>query len=92
MDIFKKYFTDKLAKPLHHYTTLKDFLGIVNDAELWATNIFYMNDQSELKRAIKLLQDELAPRIAALKEERDKSKQTNAFLTDYSLSLIKIKS
>lgn len=72
MDILKKYFSDAPDKPLYHYTTLKGFLGIVNDGELWATNIFYMNDQTELKRALELLNDELNPRIETVKEEKIK--------------------
>lgn len=72
MDILKKHFSAISNKPLHHYTTLKGFLGIINDVEIWATNIFYMNDQTELNRAIKLLHAELDPRIEALKEEHMK--------------------
>lgn len=70
MDILKKYFLKNPEKPLHHYTTLKGFLGIINAGEIWATNIFYMNDQTELNRAIDFLHAELNPRIEVLKEDR----------------------
>lgn len=69
MDILKKYFSTTPDKTLHHYTTLKGFLGIINDGEIWATHIFYTNDQTELNRSIKLLNDELEPRIEALEKE-----------------------
>lgn len=72
MDILNKHFFTNPDTPLHHYTTLKGFLGIINDGEIWATNIFYMNDQTELNRAIEFLNAELAPRIDVLKEERMK--------------------
>jgi hypothetical protein len=69
MDILRKYFSITPDKPLHHYTTLKGFNGIINDGEIWATNIYYMNDQAELNRAIQLLHAELDARIALLREE-----------------------
>lgn len=68
MDILRKYFSAMPDKPLHHYTTLKGFLGIISDGEIWATNIYYMNDQAELNRAIDLLFAELKARIEPLKE------------------------
>ena len=69
MDILKKHFFTTPNKPLYHYTTLKGFLGIINDGEIWATHIFYTNDQTELNRSIKLLNDELEPRIDTLKNK-----------------------
>lgn len=72
MDILKKHFSSVPNKPLYHYTTLKGFLGIINDGEIWATNIFYMNDQTELNRATNLLNAELDPIIETLKVEHIK--------------------
>ncbi len=45
---------------------MKGFLGILNDKQIWATNIFFMNDQNEFRRAIHLLTTELDPRIEIL--------------------------
>jgi hypothetical protein len=32
---------------LYHYTTLNGLIGIIENREIWATNIFYLNDLSE---------------------------------------------
>lgn len=69
MDTFYRFFSTVPDKPLHHYTTMKGFLGILNNNQIWATNIFFMNDQSELRRAINLLSAELNPRIETLNRE-----------------------
>ncbi len=55
--------------PLYHFTSLKGFLGIINSQEIWASNIFYLNDQSELYQAIRLFHAELDSRIGPLRTE-----------------------
>ena len=47
---------------VYHYTSAAGFLGIVNDSNIWATNIFFLNDYQEMKKGIdyvrKNLEDE----------------------------------
>jgi len=38
---------EKLPEILYHYTTLEGFKGIIESGELWASNIKYLNDESE---------------------------------------------
>ncbi|WP_157046120.1 DUF2971 domain-containing protein [Geotalea uraniireducens] len=44
---------------LFHYTSLQGLLGITESASIWATNILYLNDASELLYAKDLLKEEL---------------------------------
>jgi hypothetical protein len=49
---------------LYHYTTLSGLLGIVRSQVLWASDVRYMNDASELHHALGLLTAEINHRIA----------------------------
>src|SRR4030067_1963071 len=40
---------------LYHYTSLNGLLGIVKSRSLWASNIFYFNDASEITYARDIL-------------------------------------
>ncbi len=51
--------SNSAASPLYHYTTAEGFMGILESKELWATNILFLNDTSELVDAIKLFTSEL---------------------------------
>ena len=42
---------------LYHYTTLDAFVNIVKEQEIWASNIFYMNDTHEFHWAVELARD-----------------------------------
>ncbi|HUV63810.1 MAG TPA: DUF2971 domain-containing protein [Sedimentisphaerales bacterium] len=57
---------------LYHYTTLEAFINIVKEQEIWASNIFYMNDTREFHWAVdlakKLLKTEMDSRSV---ENRD---------------------
>ena len=46
-------------KPLFHYTSVEGFLGIASSKTIWATNILYLNDASELNYSKELLRNEL---------------------------------
>jgi hypothetical protein len=46
-------------KLLYHYTTAQGLLGILKSNVLWASNLLYMNDFSELKYSIELIKSEL---------------------------------
>jgi hypothetical protein len=45
---------------LHHYTSLKSLIGIVDQKEIWFTNIEYLNDISEFKEGKELFLQTLA--------------------------------
>ena len=49
---------------LYHYTTAKGWIGIVQHREIWATDIFYMNDQSEFRRGLHLASKCLRSKVA----------------------------
>jgi len=42
---------------LYHYTTVDAFLGIVEKQEIWASNIFYLNDTAEFHLAVTLARE-----------------------------------
>jgi hypothetical protein len=44
---------------LYHYTTADGLLGIIQTGQVWATNILYLNDASELSDARAIVQNEL---------------------------------
>jgi hypothetical protein len=47
-------------KILFHYTSLEGLLGIIESQSIWATNVLYLNDASELNYLIKLLIEEVS--------------------------------
>ena len=44
-------------KTLYHYTDQNGFLGIIQNKELWATKIQFLNDSSEYTIALNILKD-----------------------------------
>jgi len=42
---------------LYHYTTVDAFLGMVEKQEIWASNIFYLNDTAEFHLAVTLARE-----------------------------------
>jgi hypothetical protein len=50
---------------LYHYTTAQGLLGILRSNTLWASNLNYMNDLSELKYAGNLMDSELTKAMEA---------------------------
>jgi hypothetical protein len=40
------------TKPLYHYTSIEGLLGIFKERKMWATSIFHLNDQEELRQAM----------------------------------------
>ncbi len=49
---------------LYHYTSFSGMMGVVRSAKLWASDIRYMNDSSELRHAADLIRQEVKHRIA----------------------------
>jgi hypothetical protein len=50
---------EKQEKILFHYTSLEGLLGIIESNSIWATNILYLNDASELNYAKDLFRSQL---------------------------------
>ena len=50
-------FTQRPDGPLFHYTTQAGLLGIIESREIWATDIRYLNDASELGYGLDLARD-----------------------------------
>jgi len=50
----------KKDKLVFHYTSLEGLLGIIESKSIWATNVLYMNDASELNYAKKLFKEEIS--------------------------------
>ena len=63
-DIIASLYADLPDETLYHYTNLKGLLGIVESRVLWASDIRYMNDASELKHTVDLIRIEIRQRIA----------------------------
>ncbi|ELE9734944.1 DUF2971 domain-containing protein [Enterobacter kobei] len=57
---------------LYHYTDQNGFMGIINNSELWATKIQYLNDSKEFYLAITLANDILDEMVAKEKDEKIK--------------------
>jgi hypothetical protein len=44
---------------LYHYTSINGLLGIIESKSIWAANVLYLNDASELNYSLELLKDEI---------------------------------
>jgi len=55
---------NSIEQPLYHYTGVNSLLGIARTKSLWASNVFYLNDSSEIVHACKVLEEVLLPRFA----------------------------
>jgi Protein of unknown function (DUF2971) len=61
-DISPSFRNHLLAAPpdiIYHYTTQTGLLGIIENKELWATKIIYMNDSTEFAAVFKMTEDVL---------------------------------
>lgn len=54
--IVEGLYASKPDRLLYHYTGYPALLGIAQSGELWATDIHYFNDSSELKHAVQIFQ------------------------------------
>lgn len=52
MPLIDNHVSKQPTVPLYHYTSQNGFLGIVDTKSLWATNLYYMNDATEMKHAV----------------------------------------
>ncbi|MCP5004624.1 MAG: DUF2971 domain-containing protein [Planctomycetes bacterium] len=61
--------TEKPQSTLYHYTSQKGLLGIVNNNEVWATDILYLNDTMEYKYAVDLASEIIKERQELCKDK-----------------------
>ena len=61
---FTAHSNAKLPEVLYHYTGQAGLLGIIQNAELWATKVRYMNDATEFNHALALASEILDSLIA----------------------------
>ena len=54
---------------LYHYTSAEGLLGVIQSGELWATNVLYLNDASELSDATEVLRKNLESEPIKLRNE-----------------------
>jgi hypothetical protein len=70
--------SQRVPARLHHYTSLKSLIGIVDQKEIWFTNIEYLNDISEFREG-----KELFLQTLATAEEKFLSPQTYRAIRRY---------
>jgi len=74
----------ELPPKLYHYTSQKGLLGIIQNRELWMSNIRYLNDSSEFSYTLELVKKELDIQIKSLK-----TNELRGLFTEYTKSEIK---
>jgi hypothetical protein len=58
--LFKSHLATAMPEFLYHYTSQAGLIGIVQNSELWATKVHYMNDSTEFSLALDLARDVIA--------------------------------
>ncbi|WP_439100891.1 DUF2971 domain-containing protein [Congregibacter sp.] len=61
--ISHRLFTQPPVNTLYHYTSLSGLMGIVESGALRASDIRYMNDSTELRHTLNVLQTHITERI-----------------------------
>lgn len=64
MQQIKEYFSQKVDRTLYHYTGVGSLMGMANTRCLWASNVYYMNDSTEIIHACNVLENVLRNRLA----------------------------
>ncbi len=72
---------DDTPNVLYHYTSGEGLLGIIKNKEIWATNVRYMNDISELEYGCKIIKDSIIKF-----KERNQSEHILNVVLDYFLN------
>ena len=58
-----KEFDRRRPPTIYHYTSTEGLIGILSTGKMWFTDIMYMNDSSELKYAIELIDSVIEDRV-----------------------------
>ncbi|MCE3116180.1 DUF2971 domain-containing protein [Enterobacter sp. ASE] len=82
---------------IYHYTDLHGLLGIVSKSELWATNIYFLNDRLEFRHGLKcylnalaFYRDRVTPELRGKVTEFINLMQDVSVLPFYSISFSKV--
>jgi hypothetical protein len=57
--LYEKVFPQSPPETIFHYTTQKGILGIIQNREMWATQIHFLNDKNEIHLTFEILTREL---------------------------------
>jgi hypothetical protein len=60
----------QVPRPLWHYTTAKGLDGMISNNSIWASDVRYMNDASELSYAASLIGEEIANATRSIGDSR----------------------
>ncbi len=66
---------------LYHYTSQEGLLGIIENGEIWATDILYLNDEREFKLAFELACNLLSSRISAASQKAQALQNIRSLVT-----------
>lgn len=64
-DILQRLYATVPTDTLYHYTSLSGLQGIVESGHLRASDVRYMNDSTELRHTLELMQDHITRRVIA---------------------------
>ena len=64
-DIIQRLYADHTRDTLYHYTNLQGLQGIVDSGVLRASDVRYMNDSTELRHTLELMQQHISRRLQA---------------------------
>lgn len=81
-NLSRTLYAENPNKVLYHYTSLKGLLGVVKDKGLWASEIRYFNDASEMKHMEFLLKTKISERLEKDTEHAWLLNQFQTWLSD----------
>lgn len=64
-DIIQRLYADSTRDTLYHYTNLQGLQGVVDSGVLRASDVRYMNDSTELRHTLELMQQHISQRLQA---------------------------
>ena len=77
-----RLYNSKLPPILYHYTDLNGLMGIIKDKCLWATDIHYLNDFSEMSYAFDFISERIKSFMEAIPSEDRKKFGLSPLLND----------
>lgn len=64
MQQIEQYFSKDVDRTLYHYSGVGSLMGMAATKSLWASNVYYMNDSTEIVHACNVLENVLRTRLA----------------------------
>jgi len=77
-----KNYKSKLPKILYHYTDLDGLKGIIDKKCLWATDIYYLNDFSEMSYAFDFISERIDTFLKTIPDENRHNKGMRTYFDD----------